>query len=380
MDRLQKNNKSVGEMEFLRFVFSIIIVLHHSRNFVGNKTSLFLNGAFAVEFFFILSGFLMMKSIRKIQTDPQNLGAETARFIKKKYLSLCPDMIISWIIGAAATAVLCNYTGVAIGTMLHGGIWELGLLTMTGIRTSTLNGAVWYLSSMLICMAILYPLLRKYKTTATRIVIPLITLFIFGYFAVQTNSIRLPFGWAGFTYRGNLRAFADLGIGVILYQITEVFKEKRLTLFSKVLLTIVKYAGVVSLVAYMYVIRKPTIQEDLFHILVIMLVIGLVFSNQTYGTRLFNNGVFRFLGKFSLPLYLSHYYWANILKVGLPDSFDKTKATIIYLILSVGTAALVMALSALIKTCKPFSGIKPLFVKEAPAELICIEDVSDALK
>ncbi|MBQ9861374.1 MAG: acyltransferase [Clostridia bacterium] len=90
MDRLQKNNKSVGEMEFLRFVFSIIIVLHHSRNFVGNKSSLFLNGAFAVEFFFILSGFLMMKSIRKIQTDSQNLGAETARFIKRNICRYVP--------------------------------------------------------------------------------------------------------------------------------------------------------------------------------------------------------------------------------------------------------------------------------------------------
>lgn len=355
-------------MEFLRFLFSVIIVFHHSRNFVGNQTSLFLNGAFAVEFFFILSGFLMMKSISKLQTDPQNLGTETARFIKKKYLSLCPDMILSWIIGAVATAVVCNYTGDAVGAMVRDGIWELGLLTMTGLRLSTLNGAVWYLSSMLLCMAILYPLLRKYKTTAKLVVIPIITLFIFGYFAVQTQSIRMPFGWAGFTYRGNLRAFADLGVGVILYQITEAFKGKRLTAFSKVLLTIVKYAGVVSLVAYMYVIRKPTIQYDLFHILVIMLVIGLVFSNQTYGARLFNNGFFAFLGKFSLPLYLSHYYWSRLLKVVLPASVSTAKATVLYLLLSVVTAAVVMALSALIKKHKPFSVIKPLFVKRTESD------------
>ncbi len=363
MSELQTSNKRVGEMEFHRFLFSVIIVLHHSRNFVGNESSLFLNGAFAVEFFFILSGFLMMKSISTMQTNPQNLGTETTRFIKKKYLSLCPDMIISWVIGAVATAVACNYTVEAVGNMVRNGIWEIGLLRMTGIRMSSINGATWYLSSMLLCTAILYPLLRKYKTTAKLLVIPIITLFIFGYFAVQTNSIRLPFGWAGFTYRGNLRAFADLGVGVILYQITEVLKAKRLTVFSKVLLTIVKYAGVISLVTYMYVTRKPTIQNDLFQIFVIMLVIGLVFSNQTYGARLFNNGFFAFLGKFSLPLYLSHYYWANILKMCLPTSFDKTIATVIYLMLSVGTAAVVMALSVLIKKYKPFSRIKVLFVK-----------------
>ena len=55
MDEVQNTSKRVGEIEFLRFVFSIIIVFHHSRNFIGNETSLFLNGAFAVEFFFVLS-------------------------------------------------------------------------------------------------------------------------------------------------------------------------------------------------------------------------------------------------------------------------------------------------------------------------------------
>ncbi len=364
MSQLQTSNKRVGEMEFLRFLFSVIIVLHHSRNFVGNATSLFLNGAFAVEFFFILSGFLMMKSMSKLQGDPENLGGETVRFIKKKYLSLCPDMIVSWIIGAVATAVVAKYTVGAIGNMLRDGIWEMGLLTMTGIRMSTINNAVWYLSSMLLCMAVLYPLLRKYKNMAKFVVIPIITLLIFGYFIVKTDSIRLPFGWAGVTYRGNLRAFADLGVGIVLYQITETFKTKRITAFSKVLLTVVKYVGVLSLVWYMYAIRKPTVQYDLFYIFVIMLVIGLVFSNQTYGARLFDNRVVGFLGKFSLPLYLSHYYWSRLLKE-LPASVGATQAMLLYLLLSVVTAAVVMALSALIKKYKPFSEIKRLFVKTA---------------
>ena len=159
MDKLPKSSKRVGEMEFLRFVFSVIIVLHHSRNFMGNETSLFLNGAFAVEFFFILSGFLMMKSVSRMNTQPDNLGVETAQFVKKKYLSLCPDMILSWVIGAVATALISQEALHTVGKILREGIWELGLLTMTGIRMTTVNDAVWYLSSMLLCMAVLYPIL-----------------------------------------------------------------------------------------------------------------------------------------------------------------------------------------------------------------------------
>lgn len=357
--------RRAGEIEFLRFLFSIVIVLHHSRNFIGNKTALFLNGAFAVEFFFILSGFLMMKSVAKMNDKYDNLGIETAGFIKKKFLSLCPDMIISWIIGAVATAVIGKYTFEAIAKMFRNGIWELGLLTMTGIKFSTVNDAVWYLSSMLLCMIIIYPILRKYKTTAKLVIIPVATFLIYGYFAMQTKSIRSPFGWLGFTFRGNLRAFADLGVGIMLYQITEVFKTKRLTALSKLILTAVKYIGIVLLVAYMYFIRKPTIQYDMFLIFVIAVIIGLIFSNQTYGGCMFNNGFFEFLGKFSLPLYLSHYYWANLFKTVLPKSFDKTNATIAYLLISFATAGIVMLLSMLIKKYKPFSKIKPLFIKQS---------------
>ena len=351
-------------MEFLRFIFSIIIVFHHSRNFIGNETALFLNGAFAVEFFFILSGFLMMKSISKINIQPDNIGIETVRFIKKKYMSLCPDMIISWIIGAVATAVTYHYTFYDIGNTIRDGIWELGLSNMTGIRMATINDALWYLSSMLLCMAIIYPILRKYKATAKLVIIPIITFLIFGYFAVQTKSIRVPFGWADFTYRGNLRAFADIGVGIMLYQITEVFKTKKLTVFSKIILTITKYVGIISLILYMYFIRKATIEYDMFQILVVALVIGLIFSNQTYGESIFNNRFFGFLGKFSLPIYLSHYYWAELLKTLLPDSFGKTKAMAVYLVLSFATAAVVMLLSAFVKKIKPFSKIRPLFLKQ----------------
>jgi len=42
-------------------------------------------------------------------------------------------------------------------------IWELLLIGNVGFETKTINGVMWYLSSMLSCMFILYPLLKKYK-------------------------------------------------------------------------------------------------------------------------------------------------------------------------------------------------------------------------
>ena len=85
----------IGEMEFWRFLFSIIIVLHHSRNLVGNSNALFFNGAYGVEFFFILSGYLLMQSIDRMKASAGSIGKDTFLFIKKKYLSLIKGLLQS---------------------------------------------------------------------------------------------------------------------------------------------------------------------------------------------------------------------------------------------------------------------------------------------
>ena len=51
--KMQGENMRNGEIDFLRFLFSLIILLRHSSNIVGKKWYPFLGGAFAVEFFFL---------------------------------------------------------------------------------------------------------------------------------------------------------------------------------------------------------------------------------------------------------------------------------------------------------------------------------------
>ena len=350
----------IGEMEFWRFLFSIIIVLHHSRNLVGNKNALFFNGAYAVEFFFILSGFLLMQSIYRMKASTGSIGKDTALFIKKKYLSLCPDLFIAWGIGAIATVLIRNYSAGQVGKLLTGGIWELSLLQMTGVRIECINNAVWYLSTMLICMAILYPLLRKYKNAGRLIIVPLLTLWIFGYLYGEFGTLRVPFGWIGWTYRGNLRGFADLGLGIIGYQLTQKLAELKLNPFAKSLLTIAKYGSFIWLIYYMC--GKQNDRMDFFLLPITMLAIGLTFSRQTLGQGIFNNKFVTFLGRFSLPLYLGHYYWSKLLKELLPADMGTTQATLIYLAVSIASGALVMLLSSLWKKIH----FSQLFIRKEP--------------
>ncbi len=355
-------NKRIGEMEFWRFIFSIIIVFHHSRRLVGNENALFFNGAYAVEFFFILSGYLLMQSIDRLKNSTGSIGKDTFLFIKKKYLSLCPDLFISWILGAGVTIGALGYSLKEAGKFLAGGIWELGLLHMGGLNPQGLNSAVWYLSSMLIAMALLYPLLRKYKNGGRLVIAPLATVLIFGYLFAEFGSLRVPFGWTGFTFRGNLRAVADLCLGVVCYQLTQRFATLPLNTFTKSLLTATKYGCFGWLIFYMYGKQNNTM--DFFLLLIIMLAILLTFSRQTLGQELFNNKFVTFLGKFSLPLYLSHYWWVKVLKLWLPGSMGAIEKTAVYLAVALATGGLVMALSTLWKKIQPGTLLKKVFYQK----------------
>lgn len=81
----------------MRFVFAVMIVLHHSRYVVGDENCHFLGGSFAVEFFFLLSSHLMMGSVSRM-TAPvdHSLGRENVGFLYKKVRGMWPEALIAW--------------------------------------------------------------------------------------------------------------------------------------------------------------------------------------------------------------------------------------------------------------------------------------------
>ena len=93
------------EVDFLRFVFAVIIMLHHSRYVLGDENCLFLGGSLAVEFFFIVSGYLMMASILRAERRQSTgvtraaLGTETYHFLLRKIRAFLPEYLIAWFIG-----------------------------------------------------------------------------------------------------------------------------------------------------------------------------------------------------------------------------------------------------------------------------------------
>lgn len=391
-------------IDFLRFLFSVIVVLHHSRYVLGDDNCYFLGGSLAVEFFFFVSGYLLIvgadKAGRKngagyllpdgvdmagrteaagletkgvgagttgicgkttgicgevtgIGAETTGIGAETLHFILHKIRSFLPEFLIAWWIGFVLIGVVRQYGVLDYLKAFGNDFWELTLVKMSGLFTHGIDGAMWYLSAMLLGMAILYPLLRTKRDLMTHLVCPLLALFLYGYLCQAEGHPRDPAVWLGLCYKGLVRAIAGLCTGVVI-----CMAVRRLKRFSPSGLTKTGNALAIGvqllclILAIRYMAEQEPSEYDYFYMFLLMLLVLISFSGFGLESVLGNSQrlhlLSAFLGKYSLSLYLGHLYFAQHVNELLPEELYSGKIRMtVYLAAAFANGLLVMGLSAL---------------------------------
>ena len=372
-------------IDFLRFLFSVIVVLHHSRYVLGDDNCYFLGGSLAVEFFFFVSGYLLLvgadKAGRKnsagyllpdgVETKDagmNGIGAETLHFILHKIRSFLPEFLIAWWIGFVLIGVVRQYGVLDYLKAFGNDFWELTLVKMSGLFTHGIDGAMWYLSAMLLGMAILYPLLRTKRDLMTHLVCPLLALFLYGYLCQAEGHPRDPIVWLGLCYKGLVRAIAGLCTGVVICMAVRRLKKLApagLTKLGNALAIGVQLLCLILTIRYMAE-QEPS-EYDYFYMFLLMLLVLISFSGFGLESVLGNSQQLHllsaFLGKYSLSLYLGHLYFAQHVNELLPEELYSGKIRMtVYLAAAFANGLLVMGLSALYRRYsrvgKP-SGTKP---------------------
>ena len=387
-------------IDFLRFLFSVIVVLHHSRYVLGDDNCYFLGGSLAVEFFFFVSGYLLLvgadKAGRKngagyllpggmdmagrtngagylltdsvdmagrteaagletkgIGAGTTGIGSETLHFILHKIRSFLPEFLIAWWIGFVLIGVVRQYGVLDYLKAFGNDFWELTLVKMSGLFTHGIDGAMWYLSAMLLGMAILYPLLRTKRDLMTHLVCPLLALFLYGYLCQAEGHPRDPIVWLGLCYKGLVRAVAGLCTGVVI-----CVAARRLKRFSPSGLTKTGNALAIGaqllclILAIRYMAEQEPSEYDYFYMFLLMLLVLLSFAGFGLESVLGNSQrlhlLSAFLGKYSLSLYLGHLYFAQHVNELLPEELYSGKIRMtVYLAAAFANGLLVMGLSAL---------------------------------
>ncbi len=355
--RFLTNGKKVGEIELFRFIFAIFVMLLHSLYlFEDNKSIVAPGGAFGVEFFFLVSGFLMMATLEKLSknsTPINNIGKETVCFIFKKIRTFFPELAVSSVIGFVFIVIVRNLNRLEILKLISNSFFEITLLERTGLGNNSINGALWYIQSMLLAMIILYPLIRKFPNLAKWLLLPLGAILLLGYLQQNFTHLRSPHQWVeNFTFKGNIRAVAELCLGAECYFAVQWLKKFRFRWFVKAFLTIVKWACWLLIIWYMCK-PKDYFSMDFFFLAVMCVGVILAFSKQCIDTPIYQNVFMEFLGKLSLPIYLSHIFYAMNLKYIFPKHFTVNDKMITYLICTAITTIIVMIFAKLIRISTP---------------------------
>ncbi len=206
------------QIEFLRIFFSIVIILYH----FGQITTL-RQGYIAVEFFFLLSGFLLAREAEDNLTSAKEY---TMRKLRKIYPAYLLNVVLFFIIAAAFHFYKQEYERIV--TDLMDAIPEVFMLQGLGIFSGSLNYPMWYLAVLIPGGYLVYWGLNKAGRIYTEIIAPVSVVVILAFLFHKNGDSIEVWGNYGGLYIPMLRGIADLNLGIIIYHMVEVLKFQNI--------------------------------------------------------------------------------------------------------------------------------------------------------
>lgn len=301
----KKRNGNIG---LLKFLFCLMVICLHTNSLAkNNEFILFKTGNIAVEFFFIVSGYFLAQRALKEKYNKTNIGKETIQFIWKKIKSFAPYLLLAFIVELTLRII---FTDISL-YQLANSIWNLLLLQVAGFNKYIINIPIWYLSAMLISMAILYPIIKKYKYNYIYLFSPLIVILGLGWLFHDYTSLYSPFTWIFLISKGLLVGFITLNIGAIIYCLNECFIKIKFTKVAKALLTLFEVLGYSFIFLVSFFVERASMYS--FHLLLLLIPLILIsLSGHTLGQKYLSNSFVYYLERLSLPMYICHHMFVQI--------------------------------------------------------------------
>ena len=285
-------------LDFFKIIATILIVFHHYQqilsiefgeiNLYGGK---FYFG-YLVEFFFLISGFLMFNYIERIKE-----GLTFKEFFLRRIIRLMPLIII----GAISYEILLYIYPKIFGDYFYNlkpDFWGL-IISMLGIQAGwtfenpMINNPMWYISVLLLCYILFY-ILTKISISKKYNYIYFYIFFIFLGLSIQKNGTDLAF-FNSYTARGFYAFFFGLVFSILFnnYKIGKLIK-----ILSIFLLIFITYL----ILKHYYVIEKSinyTLTFIYYPILIIIFNFDII-------KRILSSKIIGKIGEISFNVYVWH--------------------------------------------------------------------------
>ena len=322
MKHMAKSTGRNGIIELMRFVFAMGVLLYHlcrttHKGAVVLASSgaldftLFGNGFIGVDFFFILSGLFMARSIyKKYQivieggeaTSPIHYGEDTIRFVWRKIKSLLPYYIPICIL--TFVLKICMDSKYGFQDFLSQ-LPSVFFLDRTGISYNDLISGAWYLSSMFIVMLILYPICVRYYRVFTVLIAPVVGLLSVGFLIHTYQVIGSGLNWVYIVSGANIRALASICLGTCCFEISRRMQKKTFPVWARALLSALALFGYGIALLYSCSTMDSRFSGEAVLFLCVSITISFSRKGLLGAGNWHSNNLFLYLGALSLPIYLS---------------------------------------------------------------------------
>ncbi len=302
------SKKRNGTIELMRFVFCMEVILYHIVKRVELPTwghfNFFLNGKIGVEFFFLVSGYLLAMSAKK-QTDVP-IAYSTKHFMFRKVFAILPCHIIAFIICITALLAYQADTGLFnLAKIAVTSIPSFLFIQKTGIPGREVIRPEWYIEAMLWAMLVVYPLLLKFRDKFSKIACPIIAVFLVGYMIHTTNRLggtgRYVFGDT--IAKVYVRAFGELCGGIFCFEAAQWLKGLQMKKAGRVCLTLMEFLCYAATLVYTVTDINDQFEGYFFYVLAV--AITLSFSELTLTAEWAKTEAVYYLGRVSLPFYMA---------------------------------------------------------------------------
>ena len=299
---VKKKKQRNGKIELMRFVMAVIIACYHFGCSVKYPGEWFERGYLAVEFFFVVSGYLFASSLMKYGKEQQgDLVRSSLLFMAKKYRSFIWYYLVVIVMTVVAWIPFfhLNFHDWLL-RVIHA-IPTFFLVQMAGLPTADWFVPVWYLSAMLIVMFILTPVMIKWGRTYALYIAPVLSLLLIGFIWKQGGTLNVSTMWKDNWFNAGLaRALAEVSIGCTCCYIV---KSGILNRVNRWVLSLIGFLCYLPPLICMTVGMKQIMEVSVTLLLIAAVLI--TFQNSSTFTFLNNRFVY-FLGTLSLPVFLCH--------------------------------------------------------------------------
>ena len=207
-----------------RFLCAAVIFVYHFRWYstVTEGAGYFSGGYLAVEFFFLVSGFLLMRHVDTHAPGDRSPEEDAAGYLFSRYRRLWP----LYFMGVYAVGWNAIHPDFGIADALRQALPEVAAVQVFW-QPYEINGHLWFVSALIWASFPVYYLARKRRRPFTHVIAPLTTLVWlalvwrrFGYINLTSPDALFPWGF--------LRAFAQIGLGCTLYELSRLIAKKAL--------------------------------------------------------------------------------------------------------------------------------------------------------